>query len=58
MKKGSIVAYAADPAKLGEVLEAFIFDETGELGFYVQPFDNSDKFYIDASKVWLLADNL
>jgi hypothetical protein len=58
MKIGSIVAYAADPVKLGEVLEAFIFDETGELGFYVQPFDNSDKFYIDASKVWVLTDSI
>jgi hypothetical protein len=58
MKIGSIVAYDANPAKLGEVMETFIFPASGELGLLINPFDNSCKFYIYASEVWLLTDNL
>jgi hypothetical protein len=58
MKIGSIVAYESNPAKLGEVIESFIFPATGELGLKIKPFDNSWPFYLHASEVWLLADSL
>jgi hypothetical protein len=58
MKIGSIVAFESDPAQLGEVIETFIFPATGELGLKIKPFDNSCSFYLHASEVWLLADNL
>jgi hypothetical protein len=58
MKIGSIVAYESHPAQLGEVLECFIFPASGEMGLKIKPFNNSCPFYLHASEVWLLADNL
>jgi hypothetical protein len=58
MKIGSIIAYDCDPAKLGEVTQTFFYPSGGTLGLRIKPFDNSPPFYIYASEVWLLADNL
>jgi hypothetical protein len=57
MKIGNIVAYDCDPAKIAEVLDVLHF-ANGQLGLRVKPFDNSFPFYIYASEVWLLADNI
>lgn len=58
MKIGNIVAYDCDPAKLGEIIDVFTFPASGELGLKIKPFDNSCAFYLHASNVWLLTDNL
>ena len=58
MKIGSVIAYDCNPAKLGEVIETFIYPASGELGLLIKPFDNSCSFYQYASECWLLADNL
>jgi hypothetical protein len=58
IKIGSVVAYESDPAKLGEVLECFIFPASGELGLRIKPFDNSWPFYLHASEVWVLTDSI
>ena len=57
MKIGNIIAYDCDPAKIAEVLNVLHF-AGGVLGLRIKPFDNSPPFYIYASEVWLLADNL
>lgn len=57
MQVGSIIAYDCDPAKIAEVLNVLHF-ANGQLGLRVKPFDNSLPFYIYASEVWVLADNL
>lgn len=61
MKIGSIVAYDCDPAKLGEVLEAFIFP-SGELGVLIKPFDKTNgKFLVFEAyekNCWFLTDSL
>jgi hypothetical protein len=58
IKIGSVVAYESNPAKLGEVLEAFTFSASGEIGLKIKPFDNSWPFYLHASEVWVLTDSI